>query len=97
MSGVQGNILGPLLFNLYVNIVNNNKKAKFVSYADDTSIFIYSETSDALINMANLTLLKIKSWCDNNSLKINISKTKSVIFRQRNKSKAPSLNSCPSK
>lgn len=96
----QGSILGPFLFNLYVNdIVNINREAKFVNYADDTSIFFSSETGDDLIDMANHTLSKIKSWSDCNSLKVNINKTKAIIFRPKSKSvvlsRSLSLNSCP--
>lgn len=87
-SGVpQGSILGPFLFNLYINdIINVNTKAKFVIYADDTTILFSADTCDELIDMANFTLLNIKGWGDSNSLKININKTKAVIFRPKNKS-----------
>lgn len=86
-SGVpQGSVLGPFLFNLYINdIIHVNKKAKFVIYADDTTILFSAETCDKLIDMANLTLFNIKGWGDSNSLKININKTKAVIFRPKNK------------
>lgn len=40
-SGVpQGSNLGPPLFNIYVNNINKNIKAKFLMYADDAKISI---------------------------------------------------------
>ena len=95
-SGVpQGSVLGPFLFNMYINdIINVNKEAKFVMYADDASIFFSSETADELIDMANLTLSRIKSWGDSNSLTVNSSKTKAVIFRPKNKPVAVSKLLC---
>lgn len=45
----QGSVLGPFLFNVYVNdIVNIEEKTEFVLYADDTSLFI---TSDSTMNL----------------------------------------------
>lgn len=77
----QGSTLGPLLFNLYVNdIVNITTQATFIIYADDTSIFVQSNSPDELCQMANATLHKINLWSTANSLKINSTKTKAVVF-----------------
>lgn len=82
----QCSILGPLLFNLYANdVVNIHPKVKFVNYADDTTLLISAEDRDMLVDIANLTLSRLEIWSRENGLKININKTKAVIFRTRNK------------
>lgn len=82
-SGVpQGSILGPLLFIIYVNdIVNIETSAKFIIYADDTSIFFSDSREGALTLKANYFLNKLKSWVVMNSLVINTAKTKAVLFQ----------------
>lgn len=58
ISGVpQGCILGPLLFNQFIkDIVHIDTYARFIIYADDTSIFLPGETYNHLsINANNIT------------------------------------------
>lgn len=82
----QGSILGPLLFNLYINdIVNINNNAMFIIYADDTTIFFSGNSIDYLISNCNDTLVQLQQWSLINSMKINENKTKAVIFRAKNK------------
>lgn len=77
----QGSTLGPLLFNLYVNdVVNITTEATFIIYADDTSIFIQSKDPHELFQIANATLDNLNIWSAANSLKINTTKTKAVVF-----------------
>lgn len=86
-SGVpQGSILGPFLFILYINeIVNIDETAKYIIYADDTSLFFSGCSGSDLANRANKTLACISSWASNNNLKLNASKTKAVLFHPRRK------------
>lgn len=82
----QGSILGPLLFNIYVNdIVNICANTKVIIYADDTSIFITGRDPSNLIEKGNVMLSKIHTWSIANSLKLNAAKTKAVLFRPQNK------------
>lgn len=88
LAGVpQGSILGPFLFNMFVNdiVCSTNTPAKFINYADDTSIFLTGNVADDLIDEANLTLHRLDEWTQKNCLKINIAKTKVVLFRAKNK------------
>lgn len=82
----QGSILGPLLFNLYVNdLTNIDNNTTFIIYADDTSLFFKDCDLHKLVDKANSVLKLLHIWSIRNSLIINTSKTKSVLFRPINK------------
>lgn len=82
----QGSILGPLLFNAYINdIINIDQSAKYIIYADDTSIFFTGVDRNGLIQKANQTLGELHKWSHQNSLLINSTNTKAVLFRAKNK------------
>lgn len=83
----QGSILGPLLFILYINdIVNIDPNTTFVIYADDTSLFFRSPSVLSLQADATRCLRTLNHWSLSNSLNINTTRTKAVLFRPRNKS-----------
>lgn len=87
VSGVpQGSILGPLLFNMYINdIISISSSAKFVIYADDTSIFFSGQNLNELIHTCNNTMKLLERWSQANYMRVNETKTKAVIFRPKNK------------
>ncbi|XP_024116978.1 uncharacterized protein LOC112138628 [Oryzias melastigma] len=77
----QGSILGPLLFNIYINdIFNVSKLLKLILFADDTNIFYSTDNQRELINVLNTELIKIKSWMDYNKLSLNLDKSKVMFF-----------------
>lgn len=90
-SGVpQGSILGPLLFNIYLNdIININPIAKFIIYADDTSMFFSGSDITDLAGECNHTLTELQKWSTANSMIVNVNKSKAVIFRSKNKPVPP--------
>jgi hypothetical protein len=82
----QGSVLGPLLFLLYINDIQNcSDVVSFVLFADDTNAF-YSNSG---INIAKETMQRemneILKWLNTNKLSINTTKTKLILFRARNK------------
>lgn len=82
----QGSILGPILFILYTaDIQRHIKHCKFHMYADDTQLYIscFPNDIDIAITRLNEDLQSIAQWSTNNSLLLNPSKTKLMIFGSR--------------
>lgn len=77
----QGTVLGPLLFNIYVNdLYNLNTQGDIVSFADDTAIFYKGQTWLKLKEVIEQDFVKIAEWFNNRILTINFSKTFFVPF-----------------
>lgn len=82
----QGSVLGPLLFNVYINdLVHIDSVAKFVIYADDSTILIPGSDSISITRKCNEILSKLQTWSRSHFLRINPLKTKVIIFRAKNK------------
>ena len=86
-SGVpQGSILGPLLFLLYINDIQNcSNLTSIILFADDTSIFHSHKCLKTLNKTIQSELNKISNWLIVNKLSINTLKTKFMVFRSSKK------------
>ena len=81
----QGSVLGPLLFNAYINdIFLQDQNSKMIAYADDTSITLSANTVDELYAKSNIVMNKIYAWLSNNGLALNTTKTKIIKYSFRN-------------
>ena len=81
----QGSILGPILFNIYVNDLSANVNGFLVQYADDTQ-FLHSRTIknlDQLIEDTEKTLAQCRMFYLNNGLMFNSSKTQCIFIGNR--------------
>ena len=77
----QGSILGPLLFNIFVNdIFETSKLLTTILYADDTNLFHFGDSVEEVTSVMNTELVKFSQWFSANRLKINIGKTNYIIF-----------------
>lgn len=82
-SGVlQGSVLGPILFLLYINdLTSISIKGSFTLFADDTTIVWHGRDEVELRTSISEDLILIKDWCDSNLLTFNISKTSVLTFK----------------
>jgi len=72
----QGNVLGPLLFLLYVNDIQNCVPSIPIKlYADDTNVFIHGNNIDAITFDAEDCIHNLNKWFVANKLSLSIDKT----------------------
>ena len=80
----QGSVLGPLLFALFINNICLLFGPNFchILYADDLQIYIQCSPYDLGDTAIRLSTVAdaILEWTVNNNLKINLSKTKAIVF-----------------
>ena len=75
-------MLGPLLFLIFVNDVQNSLNcSNAVMYADDTSLYISGKNIKKLVEKSNKELARVDDWLIANKLTLNVSKTNFILFR----------------
>ena len=84
---LQGSILGPLSFFIYINdLPFFAEKSNFIMYADDTTLYgnldDFSENSVDTDIDSELEI--INNWFKVNTLSLNAEKTKLMVFRKKN-------------
>jgi hypothetical protein len=81
----QGSTLGPLLFLLYVNDMNNSSNVlQFVHFADDTTVSLPCESVGLGAGIMNSELSRVDAWLATNRLSLNIKKSSYMLFSATN-------------
>jgi hypothetical protein len=76
----QGSVLGPLLFLIYINDLENVVSCNLKMFADDTCLYVTTDDSALSANTLNDNLTNIKLWADQWLVNFNPSKTKSMVI-----------------
>jgi len=83
-SGVpQGSILGPLLFTIYINDLEENISNNMLKFADDSKLWGSVNSPEEISSMKE-DLIKLWEWSDKNSMPFNVSKCKVMHIGRKN-------------
>ncbi len=80
----QGCVLSPLLYSLYTHdCVSSHCSTSIIKFADDTGVLGLINNNDETAYLDEVE--RLTSWCQDNCLSLNVSKTKELIvdFRKR--------------
>jgi len=84
MSGVsQGSVLGPILFLIYINDLDNGIKNSILKFADDTKIFS-AVNNDSDRRLLQKDLDNLLMWAEEWQMMFSVSKCKVMHLGQKN-------------
>ena len=79
----QGSVLGPLLFNIYINDITIQIESTIKLFEDDTSMYSFLNDLDIQADTLNSDLGRINEWATKWEVNFNQTKTELMIFSRR--------------
>lgn len=80
---VQGSVLGPTIFSLFISPLDELISRNIIGYADDSYNYVYSRNIDYLKTQLEEVLRKHIIWLTNSGLVVNEEKTEIIILHKK--------------
>jgi hypothetical protein len=78
---VQGGLVSPVLFSLYVNdIPTPSRHVELAQYADDTALIATSRSPSLLVGYLGAYLGRLERWLRDWRIAVNVSKSTALLF-----------------
>ena len=88
----QGSVLGPLMYNIFVNDLMYVVVENFYNYADDNTIAVIDKDVNKALDRLKVTASKCIEWFSANMMKANPEKFQLVILNRRELTQDLSIN-----
>jgi len=79
----QGSVLGPVLFNIFINDIPKSRNSGLAVYADDTAVFTSSWSTALLTRKLQAYIDDITQFFTDWRMSINPDKSEAIIFTRR--------------
>lgn len=89
----QGSVLSPLMFNIYINEIDQciDKECFLIQFADDSVLYAAGKDNKTISMCLQLSVTNLSHWAMNLGLEFSVPKTEHVVFSNKKPPSQPKI------